>query len=143
MQKIKGDVMKEKNSLLVLAFFSLGISITVQISAVEPAQEGKTNTIPLELEKPAYVTPWVRYKGWPENNWVEYSTLSTVAPSPPGNPIKIEGAIEGDPKKGEKLAFDRTRGGSCVACHVMGKPTPALPGNVGPDLSTYGTLGRS
>ena len=133
--------MKKRNSLLVLAIFSLGISITAPISAAEPAQEGKT--IPLELEKPAYVTPWVRYKGWPENNWIEYSTLAKVVPSPPANPIKIEGAIVGDPKKGEKLAFDRNRGGSCVACHIMGKPTPALPGNVGPDLSTYGTLGRS
>src|SRR4030066_388115 len=107
--------MKGKNSLLA---FALGISIAAPIAAVEPVQEAQLNAIPLELEKPAYATPWVRYKGWPEEKWNEYSTLSTLKPSLPATPIKIEGAIVGDPKKGEKLAFDRTRGGSCVACHA-------------------------
>jgi sulfur-oxidizing protein SoxA len=46
--------------------------------------------------------------------------------------------IEGDPARGRQLAFDRARGGSCVACHVLGKDTPAQPGNVGPDLSAVG-----
>ncbi len=39
---------------------------------------------------------------------------------------------------GRTLAFDRSRGGSCVACHILGESTPEFPGNVGPDLSTLG-----
>lgn len=46
--------------------------------------------------------------------------------------------VEGDAARGRQLAFDRARGGSCVACHVLGKDTPPQPGNVGPDLSTVG-----
>ena len=38
---------------------------------------------------------------------------------------------------------DRNRGGSCLACHVMGQAGNAdLPGNVGPDLSEIGNAGR-
>src|SRR5581483_2480247 len=37
----------------------------------------------------------------------------------------------------------RSRGGSCLACHVMGPAGGAdLPGNVGPDLSELGNWGR-
>ena len=46
--------------------------------------------------------------------------------------------IQGDAERGRALAYDRSRGGSCVVCHIMGKTTPAQPGNVGPDLSTIG-----
>ena len=59
--------------------------------------------------------------------------------TPAGNgPLHFTGPLEGDVAKGRQLAFDRTRGGSCVACHVLGKDTPPQPGNVGPDLSTVG-----
>ncbi len=51
--------------------------------------------------------------------------------------------VTGDASNGEKLVADRTRGGSCLACHVMGRAGDAdLPGNVGPDLSEIGNAGR-
>src|SRR5262249_61492095 len=38
---------------------------------------------------------------------------------------------------------DGSRGGSCLACHIMGPAGNAdLPGNVGPDLSEIGGAGR-
>ena len=47
------------------------------------------------------------------------------------------------PANGAKLVADRNRGGSCLACHVMGPAGGAdLPGNVGPDLSEIGNAGR-
>ncbi|MCW5772834.1 MAG: sulfur oxidation c-type cytochrome SoxA, partial [Rhodospirillaceae bacterium] len=42
------------------------------------------------------------------------------------------------------LVADRSRGGSCLACHVMGQAGGAnLPGNVAPDLSEIGNAGRT
>ncbi|MBT9613677.1 MAG: sulfur oxidation c-type cytochrome SoxA [Burkholderiales bacterium] len=98
--------------------------------------------IPLELEKSAAPTPWTRYSGWPDTDWKEYNTLGKLASPAYAPPPKLEGPLTGDPKNGEKLAFDRSRGGSCVACHIMGPATPSMPGNVGPDLSTIATWGR-
>ena len=51
--------------------------------------------------------------------------------------------VTGDPAKGQQLAFDRNRGGGCLACHVMGPKTLETPGNVGPDLSEIGNAGRT
>jgi L-cysteine S-thiosulfotransferase len=100
--------------------------------------------VPLETEKPAAASPWTRYPGdpqgivWPQTNWNTYNTLTSLTSPQIGNPPKVDFPITGDAEKGKKLAFDRSRGGGCVACHVLGQDTPALPGNVGPDLSTIG-----
>lgn len=50
-------------------------------------------------------------------------------------------AMTGNPVEGKKLAFDRKKG-RCLTCHIMGADTDQ-PGNVGPNLSSYGTQGRS
>jgi sulfur-oxidizing protein SoxA len=101
---------------------------------------------PLAKEGSAAKTPWARYGGWPSADYTAYNTLAHLA-SPPAPAVgavqKLDGPIAGDPANGAKLAYDRARGGSCVACHVMGPTTPDLPGNVGPDLSTIGSWGRS
>jgi len=98
---------------------------------------------PLSTEGSAAEVPWARYGGWPEKDYVKFNTLAREAsPPPPAGPVALTGPVEGDAANGEKLAFDRARGGSCVACHVMGPKTPALPGNVGPDLSIIGTQNR-
>ncbi len=103
----------------------------------------KAKDAPIEMEKPAYSgEAWTRYAGWPSADWKEYDTLSNKASPPYAPPPKLDGPVTGDPEKGARLAFDRSRGGSCVACHVMGPKTPSLPGAVGPDLSTYATWGR-
>lgn len=121
----------------VMAFAAFPLDSSAQQKKVARA------SVPMELQQPASATPWSRYSGWPATDWKDYNTLANIASPAYEPPPKLDGPIAGDPKNGEKLAFDRGRGGSCVACHVMGKTTPALPGNIGPDLSTVGTWGRT
>ncbi|MBU4499923.1 MAG: sulfur oxidation c-type cytochrome SoxA [Gammaproteobacteria bacterium] len=126
-----------------------GVSLFTLLSAglfaafpLDAAAESK-KAAPMELAQPASATPWLRYGSWTATDWKDYNTLAKTASPAYVPPPKLNGPITGDIKNGEKLAFDRTRGGSCVACHIMGKTTPALPGSVGPDLSTIGIWGRS
>ncbi|MEW5891801.1 MAG: sulfur oxidation c-type cytochrome SoxA [Pseudomonadota bacterium] len=127
---------------LARPLMAAGIALVASGLSLEAAAKGG-KAVPLELEKPASATPWARYSDWPKTDWNQYNTLAALVSPPYAAPPKLEGPIGGDAKNGEKLAFDRGRGGSCVACHVMGQTTPSLPGNVGPDLSTIGTWGRS
>ena len=57
-------------------------------------------------------------------------------------PLKktLEGPLNGNAEKGKQIAFARNRG-NCLACHVM--PGGSQPGSRGPDLSHYGSSGRS
>ena len=97
---------------------------------------------PLDVAGPAAATPWQRYDDWPSDDWSAYNTLRNQnASPPPGKLIPVTEPITGDPAKGKELAFDRKRGGSCLACHIL--PGGELPGSVGPDLSAVGTLGRT
>lgn len=98
---------------------------------------------PLQLEGPAAPQPWQRYKDWSKAHWDTYNTLAKHDLTPPrGSEIEVK-AVTGDLAKGQKLAFDRSRGGGCLACHIMGPKTQTLPGNVGPDLSEIGSAGRT
>jgi len=107
-----------------------------------PAQAKKP--VPLALDGPAAQTPWKRYAGWPTRDMSKFNTLANLASPPaPKEPRKLSGPITGDAANGQKLVADRNRGGSCLACHVMGPAGNAdLPGNVGPDLSEIGKAGR-
>lgn len=115
---------------------------TLHAAAAEPA--GKPRTAPLELTRSAAPVSWQRQKvdsqgsSWPQANWAGFSTLSAAQTPSPGGTIRMSLPIEGDALKGRQIAFDRTRGGSCVACHIMGRDTPPQPGNIGPDLSVVG-----
>jgi sulfur-oxidizing protein SoxA len=97
----------------------------------------------LETKDDASARPWKRYPGWPARDESKWSTLAHVSSPPaPTQPRKI-GPITGDAANGAKLVADRNRGGSCLACHVMGQAGNAdQPGNVGPDLSELGNAGR-
>jgi sulfur-oxidizing protein SoxA len=99
--------------------------------------------VPLSTED-ASARPWQRYRGWPTRDVTGFNSLTRLASPPvPSAPRKLSGPINGDPAVGAKLVADRTRGGSCLACHVMGPAGGAdLPGNVGPDLSEIGNAGR-
>ncbi len=57
-------------------------------------------------------------------------------------PLKkaLEGPLNGNAEKGKQVAFARNRG-NCLACHVM--PGGSQPGSRGPDLSHFGSSGRS
>jgi sulfur-oxidizing protein SoxA len=123
-------------ALIVAAAFGLSAGAGVQ---------AKEKKVPLELKGDAAARPYVRYAGWPERDESKWNTLAKLgSPPAPKGPRKIAGPITGDPAKGAKLVADRTRGGSCLACHVMGPAGGAnLPGNVGPNLSEIGNAGLS
>ena len=98
---------------------------------------------PLALEGSAAPTPWQRYRDWNKTHWDNYNTLANPNVTPPHGAEILLKEVTGDPERGQKLAFDRNRGGGCLACHVMGPKTLEAPGNVGPDLSEIGKAGRS
>jgi len=108
------------------------------------AQE-KAKQAPLELKGDASVRPWKRYAGWPVRDESKWNTLAKLSSPPaPTAPRKLSGPVTGDAANGAKLVADRNRGGSCLACHVMGQAGNAdQPGNVGPDLSEIGNAGLS
>ncbi|MFZ0620770.1 MAG: sulfur oxidation c-type cytochrome SoxA [Pseudolabrys sp.] len=106
--------------------------------------QDKKKEAPLDTTGDASVRPWKRYAGWPARDGSKWNTLAQLAsPSTPKTPRKLAGPNTGDAAKGAELVADRNRGGSCLACHVMGPAGGAnLPGNVGPDLSQIGSAGR-
>jgi sulfur-oxidizing protein SoxA len=98
---------------------------------------------PLQLEGSAAPAPWQRYRDWTKLRWDTYNSIDKRDVTPPKGAEIVLASVTGDPAKGRQLAFDRTRGGGCLACHVMGPGTQALPGNVGVDLSEIGAAGRT
>ena len=100
---------------------------------------------PLVTTGDASARPWKRYGGWPDRDMQKFNTLAKhdVSPPPAKAPRKLAAPLTGDPAIGARLVADRDRGGSCLACHIMGQAGNAdLPGNVGPDLSEIGNAGR-
>jgi sulfur-oxidizing protein SoxA len=122
------------------ALIAAGVFVLTAAQAQEKAKQA-----PLELTGDASVRPWKRYAGWPARDESKWSTLAKAVPSPlPKEPRKLAGPITGDAANGAKLVADRNRGGSCLACHIMGQAGNAdQPGNVGPDLSEIGNAGLS
>lgn len=100
--------------------------------------EGARIAVPLELHKPAAPQPWKRYGDWPKTDWAAFNTLRSSASPPASKPPSFALPVQGNVEAGMKLAFDRGRGGGCLACHVLGPRTGSQPGNVGPDLSEIG-----
>ena len=122
---------------LVIATFV----IVGQMDAIAQAQVKKE--APLEIKGDASARPWKRYADWPTRDESKWNTLGHLSSPPPTAPRKLAGPIEGDAAKGAELVADRNRGGSCLACHVMGPAGGTnLPGNIGPDLSEIGNAGR-
>lgn len=119
----------------------LGLGLALDLGVAAVAQT--PSPAPLQLEGPVAAQPWQRYRGWNQTRWDNYNTLARPDVTPPhGAEIEVK-EITGDPANGRKLAFDRSRGGGCLACHVMGPGTLEVPGNVGPDLSEIGNAGRT
>jgi L-cysteine S-thiosulfotransferase len=112
--------------------------------AVTPGPGQARPPAPLATEGDASARPWQRYRGWPSRDSTAFNSLAKLASPPaPTEPRQLPGPVTGDPAIGEKLVADRSRGGSCLACHVLGRAGGAdLPGNVAPDLSEIGNAGR-
>jgi sulfur-oxidizing protein SoxA len=119
----------------------LGLSCAAGLG---PSAAQQKKEAPLALDGDAAARPWKRYKGWPERDESKFNTLAKLSSPPvPTRPRPLPANFSGDPAAGLKLVIDRNRGGSCLACHVMGPAGGAdLPGNVGPDLSEIGNAGR-
>jgi sulfur-oxidizing protein SoxA len=125
----------------VAAIVAAGLLSMGGSSAIAQAKKSAPS---LELKADASARPWKRYPGWPARDYSKYNTLGNLATAPASKePRKLSGPITGDAANGAKLVADRARGGSCLACHVMGPAGGAnLPGNVAPDLSEIGSAGR-
>lgn len=125
------------------AFVAMAIGAVV-LTAPTGADAQAQKAAPLVTTGDAAARPWKRYSGWPARDYSKFNTLANLASPPiPKEPRKITEVIVGDAAAGQKLVADRTRGGSCLACHVMGPAGGAnLPGNVAPDLSEIGNAGR-
>jgi sulfur-oxidizing protein SoxA len=125
---------------------SLGASALITAAAFDGGEShAQTKPLPpLDLKGDAAARPWKRYSGWPTRDESKFNTLANLASPPaPKEPRKLTEPVTGNAENGAKLVADRTRGGSCLACHVMGPAGGAnLPGNVGPDLSEIGSAGR-
>src|SRR5215469_4122936 len=125
------------SGFLVRTALTIGLALALPFSS--QAQTGPA----LKLEGSAAPSPWQRYHDWNKAHWEKYNTLAKKGITPPhGSVLEIKSVV-GDAATGQKFAFDRSRGGGCLACHVMGPKTGALPGNVGPDLSEIGLAGRT
>ena len=133
--------MKRLNTGLASALALMGLAVAVAAPSAQ-AKAPKKQEAQLELTQPAHAGPWKRYSDWSQTDYKDYNTLANMASPAYAPPPKLDGPIVGDPKKGEKLAYDRGRGGSCLACHALGPTTQSMPGAVGPDLSTYSQWGR-
>jgi sulfur-oxidizing protein SoxA len=131
-------------------FVALGAAVVggaLALEIGEVAGQGGREA-PLALDGSAAPTPWARYRDWPKPNWDKFNTLAKQDASPPAPKPealkKITEEIKGDPAQGQKLAFDRSRGGGCLACHAMGPASAGQQvGNVAPDLSEIGNAGRT
>jgi sulfur-oxidizing protein SoxA len=130
------------------AFFPWTVGFAVAALAAATftvcAQAQTKPPVPLVTTGNAAMSPWKRYPDWNQRDASKFNTLANLASPPaPTEPRKIDGPITGDAANGQKLVADRNRGGSCLACHVVGQAGNAdLPGDVGPDLSEIGNAGR-
>ena len=116
----------------------LALALGVAPSRVT-AQSG---AVPLALDGDAAGRPWRRYPAWPQRDSAKFNTLAALASPPaPTEPRKLARPITGDPTLGAKLAADRTRGGSCLACHVMGPAGGAASGGRGAGVEGDGGAG--
>ncbi|CAG0997589.1 L-cysteine S-thiosulfotransferase subunit SoxA [Myxococcaceae bacterium] len=117
------------------------------LGSLAACQTGKDSAgpspAPLALEGSAAPVPWKRYVveplgvRWPQTDWKSFNNLVQTASPPVGALPKIDGPIAGNAENGKKLVLDRSRGGGCITCHILGN-TGSQPGNPGPDLSMIG-----
>jgi len=135
---IRGGILACSAAALIVA------GAFVMTAGSDANAQAKKKQAPLDIKGDASTRPWKRYSGWPARDESKWSTLAKVSSPPaPKEPRKLAGPVTGDAANGAKLVADRNRGGSCLACHVMGPAGGAnLPGNVGPDLSEIGNAGR-
>ena len=117
----------------------IGGAVLLATAPVAKAQANQKALPALDTKDAAAARPWKRYSGWKTRDESKFNTLAHLASPPaPKEPRKLPAGITGNAANGTKLVANRKRGGSCLACHVMGPAGGAnLPGNVAPDLSHF------
>jgi sulfur-oxidizing protein SoxA len=142
--RTKDTSMKRDLALTIHVAGALGLLLALATIPGGESSAQQPRPAPIAIDGAASAQPWVRYPGWPTRDTSKFNSLAAVkSPPAPAAPRKVTSPVEANPSIGEKLVADRTRGGSCIACHVMGPAGGAdLPGNVGPDLSEIGNAGR-
>src|SRR5687767_14712076 len=100
---------------LIIAASAVALVAAGTIAAVGQARQPTRYDPPLDVKGDASPRPWKRYAGWPARDMSKFNTLANLASPPaPKEPLKIEGEVSGDAKKGAELVADRNRGGSCL-----------------------------
>jgi sulfur-oxidizing protein SoxA len=128
----------------ILASGAVALIVTGAFGLAADVHAQAKRQAPLEIKDDASARPWKRYNGWPARDESKWNTLANFASPPAPKVARKITAITGDAANGAKLVADRNRGGSCLACHVMGQAGNAdLPGNAAPDLSEIGNAGRT
>ncbi len=109
-------------------------------TAAPPAAMAPAATAPIGAPPPAArpgASPGAKFAAFPCLSYTlpcgKAATRKPVAKS-------LEGPLAGDAARGMRIAHARDKG-NCLACHVMKGGTQ--PGSRGPDLSHYGSMGRS
>src|SRR5664280_1346709 len=106
----------------ILASGAVALIMTGAFGLAADVQAQTKRQAPLELKDDASARPWKRYNGWPARDESKWNTLANLAsPRAPTAARKLTGPITGDVANGARLVADRHRGGSCLACHVMGQ----------------------
>ncbi len=77
------------------------------------------------------------FSKWP---CLSYSLPCAQVPTRKAQKKELTGSLNGDAVRGKAIAHERSKG-NCLACHLMKDGTQ--PGTRGPDLSRYGTLGKT
>jgi sulfur-oxidizing protein SoxA len=89
-----------------------------------------------------------RYKEGPfggvKPDWSQYRTYAyaDTRPEPAVKKAAMPKDLKGDPKEGRKIFMSRALG-PCTGCHLIRGDDVWPAGNIGPDLSNYGEIGRS
>ncbi len=114
--------MIKRTAPYLVSFVVLSLAMCGAVGWGSQASAQTKKEAPLFLDGAASVTPWKRYSDWPQRDMSKFNTLANLASPPaPKEPRKLSGPVIGDAANGQKLVADRTRGGSCLACHVMGQ----------------------
>src|SRR5262245_55484601 len=125
-----------KRHLRVIAMSGAVVgAVALSMGIVGERGSAQTKLPPIAIDGDAALRPGRRYAdpSWPTTDFSEFNTLADASRSPPApkQPRKLPTPVTGDAAIGQKLVADRTRGGSCLACHVMGPAGGTdLPGNV-------------
>jgi len=127
-----------------IKLFSAGMLLALSANTLLYAQDTNSNGNTLGLENDFPVNMKIRQKNGPREKWPCLSYKKSCGKISTKKPEinKLTGKLNGNPKRGKMVALKKGKNkGNCIACHKLKDGVQY--GTVGPDLSKYGTWGRS